>query len=69
MLGMLANRNPQRSWFAVVKSEDFLMREILFDAIAALAMVSGNPAVARAAPPSGYQFGEAIPASRCCVTM
>jgi len=57
---MLANRNPQRSWSAVAKSENFLMREILFAAIAALAMGFGNLAVASAAPPPGYLYGEAI---------
>jgi len=60
MLGMLANRNPQRSWFAVAKSEDYLMRKILFGAIAALAMVFGDLAVASASPPPGYHYGEAL---------
>jgi len=36
------------------------MRKILFAVIATLAMVFGNLAVASAAPPPGYQFGEAI---------
>jgi len=36
------------------------MRKIFFTAIAALAMVTSNLAVASAAPPPGYQFGEAI---------
>jgi hypothetical protein len=36
------------------------MRKILFAAIAALAMAFGNLAVAGAAPPPGYQYGEAI---------
>jgi len=57
---MLADRNPQRPWSAVAKSKDFLMREILLAAIAALAMVFGDLAVASAAPPPGYQYGEAI---------
>jgi hypothetical protein len=37
----------------VAKSEDFLMRKMLFAAIAALAMVFGNLAVASAAPQVG----------------
>jgi len=53
MSGMVANRNPQRSWPAVAKSEDFLMRNTLFAAITALAMVFGNLAVASAAPNIG----------------
>jgi len=57
---MLAVGNPQRSWSAVANSEDFLMRKILFATIGALAMVFGNLAVAVAAPPPGYEYGEAI---------
>ena len=53
MSGMAANRNPQRSWPAVAKSEDSLMRKMLFAAIAALALVFGNLAVASAAPHIG----------------
>ena len=56
----MANRNPQRSWLAVAELEDFLMRKVFLAAIAALAMVIGNLAVANAAPPPGYQVGEAI---------
>ena len=36
------------------------MHKLLFAAIATLAMVFGNLAVASAAPPPGYQLGEAI---------
>jgi len=44
----------------VAELEDFLMRKVFLAAIAALAMVIGNLAVANAAPPPGYQVGEAI---------
>jgi len=36
------------------------MRKVLFAAIAALAMVFGNLAVASTSLPPGYQYGEAI---------
>jgi len=52
----VSNRNPQRSWPAVAKLEDFLMRKMLFAAIAALAMGFGNLAVASAAPHLGDGF-------------
>jgi len=50
---MPATGNPQHSWPAVATSEEILMRNILFAAIAALAVVFANLAAATAAPHIG----------------